>query len=127
MTVRTKKGTTAEVAAWAAQLRGEVGDRISGVELAPVPGRPGRVVARATVLPVVQVRAYTRLQGQPVRWSVRRRLAVGTAVALPVLGAVVWLAYEVWVYRYVILGVLVVAGLVALWVGLHCPGCKCSR
>jgi hypothetical protein len=87
VTVRTKTGTPAEVAAWAAQLRNEAGDRISGVQLAPVPGQPGMVVARATVVPVVQVRAYTRVQGQPVRWSVRRRLAAGTAAALPVLGA----------------------------------------
>jgi hypothetical protein len=136
VTVRTKTGTPAEVAAWAAQLRNEAGDRISGVQLAPVPGQPGMVVARATVVPVVQVRAYTRVQGQPVRWSVRRRLAAGTAAALPVLGAVAWLAYEVWVYRYVILGMLVVAALLGGWVvagqagvcpGVHCPGCKCSR
>lgn len=131
---KVRTGQPDQVRAWLEQAQ-EAGRLVSFTAPEPVPGRPGEVTVRATVLPVVQVRAYTRVQGQPVRWSVRRRLAVGTAVALPVVGAVVWLAYEVWVYRYVILGVLVVAGLVALWValgqagvcpGLHCPGCKCG-
>jgi hypothetical protein len=136
VTVRTKTGTPAEVAAWAAQLRDEAGDRISGVQLAPVPGQPGMVVARATVVPVVQVRAYTRVQGQPVRWSVRRRLAAGTARGAARAG------------RGRLAGVRGVGGTgTSSWAcsswrhcsavggggagrgvsGVHCPGCKCSR
>lgn len=132
--VKTKTGTPDQVRAWLERAH-EAGRLVAVTP--PVPVAPGsdRIQVTATVLPMVQVEAYARSgrQGQPVRWSVRRRLVVASTVAVLLLGAAGWVAYEIWVYRYVIL--LVVAGLLAAWVllgragacpGLHCPGCRCG-
>jgi hypothetical protein len=86
-------------------------------EAAPVTRRSAEVVRATARTPArartAALRVHPRQGVQPARWSVRRRLAVGTAVAAPVLAVVVWVAYEVWAYRYFILGLLVVAALLA--------------
>jgi hypothetical protein len=110
VSVWTKTGTRDEVREWAARVNAPAGSQLSVREI-----RPG--VVEATVRSsAVATRApgRTRQGVQPARWSVRRRVAVATAVAVPALSAAGWLVYEVWVYRYVILGVLVVAAVLAV-------------
>lgn len=131
--VLQKTGTPDELTAWGTALRAQ---GLTG-EVTLVEVRPGLVRARVVLPGTVAVRpepGLSRPAPRPRRTG-RVKLAVGTAVVVLVLLAVGWVVYEVWVYRYVILGLLVVAAVLAGWYGLgragacpglHCPGCRCG-
>jgi hypothetical protein len=125
VTVYGHEGTRDEVADWSARLGRQLraqGLRPEDSTVTWLPARPGEVKVRVAVPGVVDTVAVrdpglarpgqrpTLAQRMPMwsRWAV-----ASTVVAVP-LGVLAVVAYEVWVHRYVILGVLVVAVLLAL-------------
>lgn len=113
--VLQKTGTPAELTEWGAQLRAQ---GITG-EMTLVEVRPGLVHARVVLPGTVAVRpepGLSRPAPRPRRAG-RVKLAAGTAVVVAMLLAVGWVVYEVWLYRYVILGLLVVAAVLLVAAG----------
>jgi hypothetical protein len=94
--------------------------RFSGVMRASVIDATGRVTVRYVRREAVPTRyPLTTAPEAPARWSVRRRVAVATAVLVPPIVVGVVVLWRVWVHLAVILGQ------VGARPGLQCPGCKC--